>query len=117
MNTDGSLRLNMNGASVNANYSSAAGAFTPNAWNFFTIVPYFGGPTRGYVNGGVQVINGMNGETGIPSPTAPLQLMQGIQGYGNYTPGSVSAFYYYNRALDQTEIIQNFDATRKKFGL
>ena len=36
---------------------------------------------------------------------------------GNYSNIKLSTFYYYNRGLSDTEITQNFNATKSRFGL
>jgi hypothetical protein len=111
--------LNMNGNTVNGNYSSSAGAFN-NQWALYTIVVRFGGgagaPSYVYVST-YRVVSASNAEGFIP-PTAPLQFPRGIQDTGaNYCPANVGAFYFYNRTLSQEEIIQNYDATKFQYGL
>lgn len=41
----------------------------------------------------------------------------GENNYQNPLAGNIYMYQYYNRALTQTEILQNFNATRKRFGL
>ncbi len=120
LNTNGSIVLNMNGSSVNGNYGSAPGVFTADEWALYTIVVRFGGgsanPSYAYVSTR-RVIDRANAESGI-NATAPLQIPRGIQETGsNFAPADIGAFYYYNRALTQQEIIQNFDATRERFSV
>lgn len=120
-NTTNRLQLNMNGSTVNGNYVSASNnVFSLNTWTMFTAVVRFGGgasnPSKAYVNT-TEVISAANSESGIPSNTAPLRLVSGIQ-EGTPFPGcQVGSFYYYNRALSAAEITTMFNETRGRFGV
>jgi hypothetical protein len=120
-NTTNRLQLNMNGQSVNGNYVSAnTNVFSLNTWTMFTCIPRFGGgagnPSKAYVNT-TEVISAANAESGIPSNTAPLRLVSGIQEGSPYPAGRVGSFYYYNRALSAAEITTMFNGTRTRFGV
>jgi len=118
--TPNRLQLNMNGQSVNGIYLSGNNAFSTNTWTMFSCVVRFGGgagnPSLGYVNG-TQVISAANSESFIPSNTAPLRLVSGIQEGSPYPACGVGAFYYYNRALSVAEIQTMFTATRTRYGV
>jgi len=110
----------MNGGSVNENYGSSAGVYS-NGWALYTIVVSFGGgsgnPSYAYVSTR-RVVTANNGEGSMPSSTAPLQFPRGIQdSIYNFCPADVGAFYLYNTALTQTQIIQNFDATKPRYNV
>ena len=50
------------------------------------------------------------------SPGAPLQFPRGLQDpNSNFCPADVGAFYLYDIALSQQQIIQNFDATKHRY--
>jgi hypothetical protein len=120
-NTTNRLQLNMNGGSVNGNYVSANNnVFSLNTWTMFTCIPRFGGgagnPSKAYVNI-TEVISAANSESTIPSNTAPLRLVSGIQEGSPYPACRVGSFYYYNRALSAAEISTMFEATRTRFGV
>jgi len=119
-NTTERLQLNMNGQSVNGGYPSANSVFSLNTWTMFTCVVRFGGgagnPSKAYVNT-TEVISAANSESGIPSNTAPLRLVSGIQEGAPYPACRVGAFYYYNRALTAAEIGTVFTATRGRYGV
>jgi hypothetical protein len=109
----------MNGQSVNGNYASSTGVYS-NDWALFTIVVIFGGgsdnPSYAYVSTR-RVVTASNIETGI-SPTAPLQFPRGIQETNaNFCPADVGAFYLYNAAVSQEDIIRNFDATKHRYNM
>lgn len=120
-NTTNRLQLNMNGGSVNGIYVSASNnVFSLNTWTMFTCIPRFGGgsgnPSKAYVNT-TEVISAANAESSIPTNTAPLRLVSGIQEGSPYPACRVGSFYYYNRALSAAEIAALFEATRGRFGV
>jgi hypothetical protein len=86
----------------------------------FTCVPRFGGgagaPSKAYVNT-TEVISAANTESFIPSNTAPLRLVSGIQEGSPYPACRVGAFYYYNTALTAAQIGDIFTATRARYGV
>ncbi len=120
LNTDGSLYLKMNGGGKDDTFSSPANVYTTGSWALYTIVVRFGGgsanPSYVYVSP-YRVVSATNSETSIQSPNAPLRLAQGIQSGGNFCPCDIGAFYYYNTALSQEDIIRNYDATKSRFDL
>jgi hypothetical protein len=121
LNTTNRVALNMNGGSVNGNYNSAnTNVFSLNTWTMFTCVVRFGGgagnPSRAYVNT-TEVVSAANTESSIPSNTAPLRLVSGIQEGSPYPACRVGGFYYYNRALSAAEISTMFTATRTRYGV
>ena len=76
-----------------------------------------------YVNGILRV-SGNRGTGTIPFYGNDLQigaLKQGIFGVnqyvGNYVNGRISQSLMYNRALSATEVLQNYNATKGRYGL
>ena len=115
--TSEGIRLQMNGGAVNGGYNSATGVWSLNTWTMFTAVIAFGGNAKAYVNT-TEVINVSNAESSIPSNTAALRIGTDIQDPGDRFPTmDVGAFYFYNRELTATEITQNFNAVRSKYGV
>lgn len=113
----GGVALNMNGSSVNGNYSSPAGVYS-NGWALYTIVVRFGGgsgnPSYVYVSTR-RVVTGANSESFL-FRHAPLQFPRGFQdGTFNFCPADVGAFYVYNTAVSQEDIIRNYDATKARY--
>jgi hypothetical protein len=118
LSTSGAVILNMNGGSVNGNYGSSAGVYS-NGWALYTIVVRFGGgsgsPSYAYVSTR-RVVTANNSERSMPSSTAPLQFPRGMQDTNyNFCPADVGAFYLYNTAMSQEDIIRNFDATKSRY--
>ncbi len=115
LNSSGGVTLNMNGGRVNGNYSSPVEVYS-NKWELYTIVVQFGGgssnPSYAYVSTR-RVVAAQNGESRMPSQ-APLQFPRGIQ-EGYFCPADVGAFYLYNRAVSQEDIIRNYDATKARY--
>jgi hypothetical protein len=117
LNTNTSLELTMNGSSVNGRYSSSTGAYS-NGWALYSIVVRFGGgsgnPSYTYVSTR-RVVTATNSESFMPQQ-APLQFPRGIQESGsNFCPADVGAFYLYNTAISQENIIRNYDATKTRY--
>jgi hypothetical protein len=117
VNTNTSVEVTMNGNGVNGRYPSPTGVYD-NGWALYTIVVRFGGgsanPSYAYVSTR-RVVTAANSESGLPLH-APLQFPRGIQEIGgNFCPADVGAFYLYNRAVSQEDIIRNYDATKARY--
>ncbi len=115
----GSVALKMNGGSVDGTYYSSNGVYS-NEWALYTIVVRFGGssgsPSYTYVSTR-RVVTANNTESSIPNQ-ANLQFPRGVQeGAFNFCPADVGAFYLYNTAVSQEDIIRNYDATKSRYGL
>lgn len=90
-----------------------------NQWALYTIVVRFGGgslnPSYAYVSTR-RVITAENSESSMPSQ-APIQFPRGLQdGTSNFCPADVGAFYLYNAAVSQEDIIRNYDVTKSRYG-
>ena len=117
LSSTSTIALKMNGSSVDGTYGSSTGVYS-NDWALYTIVVRFGGgsgsPSYAYVSTR-RVVTANNGESSIPSQ-APLQFPRGLQDTGaNFCPADVGAFYLYNTALSQENIIRNYDATKPTY--
>ena len=85
--------------------------YTGNKWNMFQTRVSNAGGTQGWLNG-VQVSTSGNTTTGNTST-----LYIGSNGYFELFKGKMASIYIYNRALTDRELLQNFDATKSRFGL
>jgi len=113
-----SVALKMNGGGVDGTYYSPEGVYS-DGWALYTIVVRFGGgsgnPSYAYVSTR-RAVSATNSESSMPSSGAPLQFPRGVQeGSFNFCPADVGAFYLYNTALSQEDIIRNYDATKPRY--
>lgn len=113
----GNVALKMNGGSFDRTYYSSNGVYS-NGWALYTIVVRFGGgagsPSYTYVST-TRVVTANNEESSI-SNLANLQFPRGIQEEdSNFCPADVGAFYLYDTAVSQEDIIRNYDATKSRY--
>jgi len=101
------------------NYLYSTSTYTLNTWYYVVLVfDYVAGAQRFYVNGDLQ-----DSQTGISYGSSGtnnyLFLGQSNPGADNtgMFPGKISNFHIHNRALTATEILQNFNALRKRYGI
>lgn len=72
---------------------------------------------KAYINGVLQILTY---NLTIPSSTGTVNTNLNIGAYlpgNNYSNGNISNVQIYNRALSSTEILQNYNATRARFGI
>ena len=113
--TSGSLFIDVNG-NATFSYSSPAGVFN-NGWALYTIVVTFTGQNTAYVSTRL-VASSIRTSSGIFNNNASIQFPRGIrETSANFCPADVGAFYLYNRAVSQEDIIRNYDATKARYGL
>lgn len=120
--TNNVLRLQMNGGAVNGGYNSAANVFTTNTWMLLTAIVRFGGgsanPSLLYKDDNTTaLISASNAETSIPNNNAPFIFGRDVQEGSDFADIDVGALYVYSRALSTTEIAENYNATKTRFGL
>jgi hypothetical protein len=90
-------------------------SLTANIWYNVTFVYTRGVSGRIYLNG---VDKTFNSYTNLINTTA-TNLKIGIRSMDNALPwnGKISSTKIYNRALSQSEVLQNYNATKSRFGL
>jgi hypothetical protein len=89
--------------------------FTTGVWYLVTFITQrssTANTTRLYINTTVR-IQSTWGNDGY-NESNPLQLGGG---YGGFANCKIGAFYFYNRGLSDSEITQNFNATKTRYGL
>jgi hypothetical protein len=94
--------------STNIEYSSLIW----NQWYNF-IFTYDGSFVRGYRNAATPISRSLSGN--LHTNTSPINL--GVDKYGAYAAASISNFKIYNRALTATEVTQNYNAVKGRYGL
>jgi hypothetical protein len=83
-----------------------------NQWYNFTFI-YDGSFVTGYRNAATPISRSLSGN--LYTNTSPISL--GVDKYGAYAAVNISSFKIYNRALSATEITQNYNATKGRYGL
>ena len=80
------------------------------------LVTYNSGTIAMYYNGISQTLSGTSTGYNITG-TGTLFIAQFYAGGSYYFNGRIPSFKIYNRALSATEILQNYNATKSRFGL
>jgi hypothetical protein len=128
LNNDVAFELWNDGAAYfevgNASNSYATIGNTSTDWQYLTMV--FDGTQTGnsnrlkcYINGSLLGVS-YNGT--IPSTTSNTDSIFAVgntqgSGYNNPSDGNIAQVLIYNRALSDTEVLQNYNATKGRFGL
>jgi|SRR6056300_1217139 hypothetical protein len=101
-------------------YSITTGTYNDGLWHQF-VVTYDGSGTAGgigiYVDtvSDVNVVNTGNITGGITSTAKAV--IGARNGVANYFGGNIAIVKYYNKVLTSAEILQNYNATKGRFGL
>lgn len=107
------------GISPNELYFTSTDAFTVNQWHH--VVATFNGNTQTiYVNGRqIAQATGLTGTITYDNGGQSIGRYGGHTGgaHGYYFTGSIAVTRFYNRALTQAEVKQNFNAQKTRFGL
>ena len=112
-----SMRLTLYAKSAGASYTTISSNINiiDNNINYYTLT-YNAGAVIFYKNGIVYSSHTF-ALSSLPSSIGPLYI-SALKGYATgYYPGNIYNLSIYNRALTATEILQNYNATRTKFGL
>jgi hypothetical protein len=89
---------------------------TNNLWTNIQITAVYGSPSNAkfYKNGSYIDIM-LGGYQNFPYTNSPANI--GGVGYGNWLTGNIASVQIYNRELSATEVLQNYNATKSRFGL
>lgn len=118
----GQLRITTNGTSFLRTHNTAQNAITTNSWYFLTAVMSLSsaaGTVKSYINDSLGM-SSSHGAADTCLESNSLILARGYQRNANpetYLNGQIGAFYAYNRELTANEISQNFNATRRRYGV
>ena len=116
-NNSTSIDAYLNGSTYNLYYHGSAangGTLTPNVWNH-VCVTYTGGVIQAYVNGIAATMGGTTTGYNITN-SATLYIGRYVStGYELY--GKIGNMKIYNKGLTATEVAQNFNALKGRYGL
>jgi hypothetical protein len=87
---------------------------TLNVWKNFTLVRNDNGNVKLYKNGVLVGTKVGSGTVALRDATDRLYIGKAGSTYGNFNIGSIKI---YNKALSATEVLQNYNATKSRFGL
>jgi len=95
-----------------------------NTWNY-CVSTYNGNETAGglsiYINGILQSTSNITAGTytGMSNTTVPVEIgrQNNIGGDSGYLNGNIANTQIYNRALTASEVLQNYNSTKARFGL
>ena len=113
-NPDGSIYVNTVASTVGDSYQSSAGVVTTGNWYNFTTTRISNTVTV-YINGNSVVSGAVN-----YSPSLPSNLYMGFlrsSGALRYMNGKMANTLIYNRGLSTAEVLRNYNATKRRFGL
>lgn len=115
---EGQVRCTTNGTAVQR-ISTSTLTVTTNTWYLFTFISQItsaANTTKVYINE-TEYITAAHGSDGY-NESNPLYLGWIGSGIGSlYLDGKIGACYFYTKGLDVSEISQNFNATKSKYGL
>lgn len=116
--TDG--KVNYNNARKNASWAQYTSSISVNTgnWNYITVTHNTNETVNLYVNGTLDSTfnNTSTGGFNIWVYTAFNIIGKGYSS-GDYFTGSIANVSIYNRALSATEVLQNYNSTKARFGL
>jgi hypothetical protein len=114
------LRYQINSAIGVSQYNSGTLPFISGSFNMITMVVNRSNNTMiSYLNGSLDASYNIAGTTSVGS-THNIEIGRDeafVPNSNAWMGGNVGMFQIYNRALSATEILQNYNATRKRFGL
>lgn len=119
ISSGGFLTANSNGTSISKQHSgSMVATVASGQWHFLSysiIINNTSGSLRGYINT-TQTLSSVHGTDGYNENN----FLRVGHGYFSDTTtafkGNIGAVYFYDRQLSPTEIQQNFDATKARYG-
>ena len=113
----GGVRFGNNGGSGVTSRKDYYFDITLNTWQFITVVCNSVANPLIYINGQLANITATSGTaTTVGYSNSNIEIARRNIG-GFYVDGSVANVLLYNRALSATEVLQNYNAVKSRFGL
>jgi hypothetical protein len=109
---------NVINAQIKANPSTTdipGTTISTNTWYNVTLVSVSGGTSSLYLNN--SLLNSRSTVSYTVTASQPLRFARAVDTFWSYFGGDVGQIIQYNRALNSTELTQNFNATKTRFGL
>ncbi len=102
----------------NGSQNPGAGPFnlTLNSWQLITVVFHHSITQLNVYYNGIQIDSQPLSISGTITNSSPLYIMSRPQ-ISSYSKGNIANLSIYNRALSETEVLQNYNATKSRFGL
>ena len=94
---------------------STTNVMSNDVWIHYTAVQLSNGNVRIYVNGVLDKSN--NSSYTVRTGSATVFFGKNEGGSANQFNGQMALIYYYNRDLSAEEVLQNFNATKGRFGV
>jgi len=111
----GSYRFSFHGRESSAAYLQCNTSYSYSPGKYIVTVTKSGSTWKIYVNGSETVSTTLgNGTTAF---TTKYIYFGGLPHYSDYSNATVYNCQVYNRALTATEVLQNYNATRHRFGV
>ena len=95
-------------------YNSGLGTGVTNVWYHLTLAYTSNVSLTGYVNG---VSMGTSGLANLSISSNPLRIGRSPDSFWSAFTGKIAQVSVYNRQLSDIEILQNYNATKSRFGL
>jgi hypothetical protein len=113
--TDYDTLFIVNTNEVSINLELPIGLLPQNTWYNIAVTRNVNNTFDFYYNGIKQTLRG--GGTTPVSASYNISIVGTIVGGGRYWNGNISGVLVYNRALSDSEILQNYNTTKSRFGL
>lgn len=111
--SSGMLRATFRPTATQINIGDSFTTFSLNVWAIAALT--FDGTTAKLYKNGVNTLSTSSGGPVTLNSSGPMRIA--TRSDGNMTNGSVGFVNVYNRALSSTEVTQNFNALRGRYGL
>jgi hypothetical protein len=100
---------------ANSSFSTIGNALSTNTWYFVTLLRT--GADSWTIYQGTTNLGNVTQFAGISSFGGDYQFQLMCNGYGNHKQGTVGQVLFYSKVLSASEIANNYDATKSRFGL
>jgi hypothetical protein len=113
LETSGAIRFHWNNGSANRSMFTGAGVIVADTW-YNIYITFKSGKQQLFING--TVIHSTTLADTITFYNQEVWIGRSNFSSG-YTNGKITLFNYYNRELSAAEVVQNYNATKSRFGL